>query len=92
MNQFRLPYHLIIEEGILSDQTGYQWTILSDPYESTLMENFVFFTEEGTIIEHHQQTVYEPELLQKKMEAVGFKVRVIKDFIPEEKILLIGGH
>ncbi len=81
-----------IEEGLLSDQTGYQWTILSDPYASTLMENFVFFTEEGTIIEHHQQTVYQPELLKKKMEAAGFKVRVVKDFIPEEKILFTGGR
>ena len=81
-----------IEEGLLSDQTGYQWTILSDPYASTLMENFVFFTEEGTIIEHHQQTVYQPELLKKKMEAAGFKVRVVKDFIPEEQILFTGGR
>ena len=87
LNEFKDEY---VEEGNLLDGTAYQWTILSDTYEKTLLENFVFYTSDGIVLERHQQKVFEPELLIKLMEEIGFKVTRVADFIPDEKELLIG--
>ena len=78
-----------IEEGHLNDMP-YQWTILADPYDKTIHEHFTFYTERGMIQEYHTQHVFEVQMMKSKMEKAGFSVRVIEDFVPDEKILVIG--
>ena len=77
-----------IEEGYVSD-VPYQWTISSDEYDSTISEHFTFYTKDGMIQEHHTQNVFDPELIIKKMKPY-FNVRMIEDFVEDEKILMVG--
>ena len=77
-----------IEEGIVRD-TPYQWTIMSDPLDRTISEHFTFYTPEGMIQEDHTQNVFDPELVKERMESL-FDVKMITDFVEDEKILVIG--
>lgn len=77
-----------IEEGYVSD-IPYQWTISSDKFDSIISEHFTFYTKDGMIQEHHTQNVFEPEEVIKKMNAY-FNVRMIDDFVEDEKILMVG--
>lgn len=77
-----------IEEGFVSD-VPYQWTIMSDPLEKIISEHFTFYTKNGMIQEHHSQNVFDPALIQEKMDPY-FKVRMIEDFVEDEKILIVG--
>ena len=42
------------------------------------------------IKEQHVQNVFDVDLVKNKLVECGFKVRVIEDFIEDEKILFIG--
>ena len=79
-----------IEEGKINDKIFYQWTINSDVDEKTICEHFTFYTPDGMIKEQHVQNVYDVDVVKNKLIECGFKVRVIKDFIEDEKILFIG--
>lgn len=78
-----------IEEGSLED-AFYQWSIVSDKIDNSLNERFVFFFDDELVQEHHTQHVFRPEVVIKKLEDVGFKVRRIEDFVEDEKELYIG--
>ena len=67
----------------------YQWTILSDPEESTLNEHFTFYTAQGMVQEHHTQNVFPSDVIEEKMKKY-FEVQIVEDFIENEKILVIG--
>jgi len=86
LNEFKQQY---IEEGKVKD-LNYQWTINSDTFDNTIHEHFTFYTKDGMIQEHHSQFVYKDDEILNKMNAVDFKSRVIKEFIPNEKMLFIG--
>jgi len=77
-----------IEEGYVCN-VAYQWTILSDLYENTLNEHFTFYTKDGMIQEHHSQNVFKIEDIQ-AIVSKYFKVTIIKDFVENEKVLVIG--
>ena len=79
-----------IEEGQISDDVYYQWTINSDVFDRTVNEHFTFYTPEGMIQEQHTQNVFEPIMVKQTLENVGFDTTVINDFIEDEKILFIG--
>ena len=79
-----------IEEGKINDKIFYQWTINSDVDEKTICEHFTFYTPDGMIKEQHVQNVFDVDVVKNKLIECGFKVRVIKDFIEDEKILFIG--
>ena len=79
-----------IEEGKIDDNIFYQWTINSDVDEKTICEHFTFYTPDGMIKEQHVQNVFDVDLVKNKLIECGFKVRVIEDFIEDEKILFIG--
>ena len=85
LEEFKEQY---IEEGYMSD-VPYQWTISSDEYDSTISEHFTFYTKDGMIQEHHTQNVFDPEKVIIKMEKY-FDVRMIEDFVEDEKILMVG--
>ena len=85
LEEFKEQY---IEEGYVSD-VPYQWTINSDEYDSTISEHFTFYTKDGMIQEHHTQNVFDPEKVIIKMEKY-FDVRMIEDFVEDEKILMVG--
>lgn len=85
ISEFKDQY---IEEGYVLD-TPYQWTICSDPFDNLINEHFTFYTKDAMIQEHHTQNVFEPELIYKKMEKY-FDVRIIEDFVEDEKLLVIG--
>ncbi len=78
-----------IEEGTVSG-VPYQWTIRSVPEDAALHEHFTFYTPEGIVQEQHLQHVFDAGEVKKLMERVGFSVRVIEDFVEDEKILMIG--
>jgi len=86
LKEFKDQY---IEEGSISD-INYQWTISADTFDSTIHEHFTFYTKDGMIQEHHFQFVYNDDEIITLMNNTGFKTRVIKDFIPSEKMLFIG--
>ncbi|MDO4197361.1 MAG: class I SAM-dependent methyltransferase [Erysipelotrichaceae bacterium] len=77
-----------VEEGYVLN-TPYQWTILSDKTDKTVMEHFTFYTKEAMIQEHHTQNVFDVNDIKDKMSRY-FNVRVIEDFVEDEKILVIG--
>ena len=77
-----------IEEGYVKD-IPYQWTIQSDEEEQAIYEHFTFYTPEGMIQEHHMQNVFDPERV-KEIMSEWFDVRMIEDFVEEEKILTVG--
>ncbi len=86
LNEFAEEY---IEEGQLEDGNFYQWTIMSDREEKTINEHFTFYLKNDMIQEHHVQNVFSINDVKKKMESY-FNVRVIEDFVPDEKILFTG--
>ena len=77
-----------IEEGYVSD-LPYQWTIQSDCFDRTISEHFTFYTPEGIVQENHTQNVFDPSKIRKMME-MYFDVRMIEDFVEDEKILTVG--
>lgn len=87
IEEFKNEY---IEEGQLPDGNYYQWTINSDSIDNKIMEHFTFYLNNDMIQEHHLQSVFEPNCIKKLMENNGFKVDVVEDFIPHEKLLYIG--
>ena len=87
LNEFKEEY---IEEGQIDKDIYYQWTINSDIDDKTVNEHFTFYTPDGMIQEHHSQNVFEVDLVLKLLEKVGFKARCIKDFVEDEKVLMIG--
>jgi len=78
-----------IEEGSLSN-CDYQWTILADLDDNTLNEHFTFYTEDGMYQESHCQQLFSSELILEKMQKTGFDTRIIEEFIPDEKVLVVG--
>lgn len=87
LSEFKEEY---IEEGELPDGNFYQWTIDSDVMDKKIMEHFTFYLNNDMIQEHHIQSVFNPNLVKSIMEMNGFKVNIIDNFIPHEKILIIG--
>jgi len=85
IEEFKEQY---IEEGFILD-TPYQWTIASDEYDNLINEHFTFYTDSGMIQENHTQHVFNVENIVSKMKEM-FNVRVIEDFVEDEKILIIG--
>ncbi len=79
-----------IEEGQIDKDTFYQWTINSDLQDKTISEHFTFYTKQGMISEQHTQNVYSIDEVTSLLKKHNFKIRVIKDFIEDEKVLLIG--
>lgn len=86
IDEFKEEY---IEEGQISD-IKYQWTINSDAYSNMINEHFTFYTGDGMIQEQHTQHVFDSDIIVKKMEAIGFKVKHIDEFVKNEKILIVG--
>ena len=78
-----------LEEGHIDD-IDYLWSIESDPYDRLINTHFTFYTPNGMVLENHTQHVFDCEMIQNKMEKAGFAVRIIDDFVEEEKILVIG--
>ena len=78
-----------IEEGYIRD-LPYIWTILSDRINSTLMEHFAFYTEEGLIEEDHLQHVFDIDRLVSLLAEAGFEVSCDREFIEDEKVLITG--
>ena len=87
LKEFKNEY---IEEEKIDDNIFYQWTINSDIDDKTICEHFTFYTSEGMIKEQHVQNVFEIESVKNILIECGFKVRIIEDFIEDEKILFIG--
>ena len=77
-----------IEEGYVSN-LPYQWTIQSDSFDRTISEHFTFYTPEGMVQENHTQNVFDPSNIRKMMEKY-YDVRMIEDFVEDEKILTVG--
>lgn len=78
-----------IEEGFLDDGTAYQWTIFADDLNGVIDQHFCFYFDDGPLEEHHIQHVFEADTLKTKLESAGFSVRLIPDFIENEKMLVI---
>ena len=85
LDEFENEY---IEEGFVS-AIPYQWSIESDKYDKQIHEHFTFYTKDGMIQEHHSQNVFDYDLLISKMSKY-FDVRMIEDFVEDEKVLFIG--
>ena len=85
LKEFKESY---IEEGYVSD-IPYLWTITTDEYEDIIHQHFTFYTNDGMIQEHHIQNVFSIELIKEKMKDF-FNIRVIDDFVKDEKVLIIG--
>lgn len=79
-----------IEEGQIDDGTFYQWTINSDVDDKTINEHFTFYKDDGMITEQHTQNVFDVNEVKNKLINAGFDVRIIENFIEDEKILFIG--
>ena len=77
-----------IEEGYIDD-IAYQWTISSDNLDKCLYEHFTFYTKDGMIQEHHAQNVFEIDEVKNIINKY-FDIRVIDDFVLDEKVLFIG--
>lgn len=86
LDEFKDQY---IEEGYIGNKVPYQWTIMSDIDESLINEHFTFYTNDGMIQEHRTQHVFSVDEIKEKMSEF-FNVRVIEDFIEDEKLLVIG--
>ena len=85
IEEFKEQY---IEEGYVKD-VPYQWTISSDPFDDTIHEHFTFYTPNGMIQENHSQNVFDPKMIKEKME-LYFDVKIVEDFVEDEKILIVG--
>ncbi len=85
INEFENEY---IEEGFVLG-TPYQWTIISDKYDNLLNEHFTFYTKDAIIQEHHTQNVFSIEDVKTKMRNL-FNIKIIENFVEDEKILFIG--
>lgn len=85
LEEFKEEY---IEEGYVDD-VAYQWSIASDDIDKCLYEHFTFYTNDGMIQEHHQQNVFDISLIKDKMSD-KFDVRIIENFVEDEKVLVIG--
>ena len=85
IDEFKEQY---IEEGFLGD-LPYQWTICSDAFDSTIHEHFTFYTDEGMIEENHFQNVFDPKVIEEKMQKYS-DVKIIPDFVEDEKLLIVG--
>lgn len=85
INEFKEQY---IEEGYVCN-VAYQWTIMSDEFDNVINEHFTFYTKDGMIQEHHTQNVFKIEDVKKIMSKY-FSIRIIEDFVEDEKVLLIG--
>ena len=85
LKEFKESY---IEEGYVSD-VPYLWTITTDEYEDIIHQHFTFYTNDGMIQEHHIQNVFNVDLIKEKMKDF-FNIRVIDDFVKDEKVLIIG--
>lgn len=85
IDEFKQQY---IEEGYVLN-TPYQWTIMSDEYANLINEHFTFYTKDAMIQEHHTQNVFKVDDIECKMKSL-FDVRVIEDFVEDEKVLVIG--
>lgn len=85
LEEFKEQY---VEEGYVLN-TPYQWTIMSDPLDNLINEHFTFYTKDAMIQEHHTQNVFNPELIKNKMNKL-FDIRIIDDFVEDEKLLFIG--
>lgn len=86
MDEFADEY---IEEGHIDD-IDYQWTIQSDDFDNIINTHFTFYTKDGMIQENHTQHVFDVKMVEDKMKKTGFKVKPVLDFIPDEKVLMIG--
>ena len=86
LSEFKEEY---IEEGSVLN-TDYQWAIIADEDNRQLYERFTFYQDDGIVQEHHVQNIFDVELIKNKMMKQGFEVKIVKDFIPEEKILFMG--
>ncbi len=86
LEEFKEPY---IEEGEVLD-TPYIFTIEADEVNMELYEHFSFMNNSYELREDHHQFVYQIETIENLLKKAGFKVRVIKDFIKDEKVLMIG--
>ena len=85
LEEFKEQY---IEEGYVMN-VPYQWTIQSEPEDKEISEHFTFYTDEGMIQENHNQNVFEIDIIKKHMKD-KFDIRVIEDFIENEKVLVVG--
>ena len=85
LNEFKDGY---IEEGYIDDM-AYQWNIQSDEFDNSIYEHFTFYTNDGMIQEHHHQSVFDIDTIKDKMNKY-FDVKIIEDFVQDEKILVIG--
>ncbi len=82
-----------IEEGMLDDEVGYQWTINSE--DNKIYQHLAFYTPNGLEEEEHLQMVFDPLEIIKMMEKIGFAVECKTDFDKEgitsgEKIFIVG--
>ena len=85
LEEFKEQY---IEEGYVCG-IPYQWTIMSEPEEKEISEHFTFYTDEGMIQENHNQNVFEIGTAKEYMKDF-FEIKVIDDFIEDEKVLIVG--
>ena len=86
LDEFKEAY---VEEGKIKD-TSYIWTIEADELSFELFEHFSFFIRDHEYKEEHHQFVYECETIEEMMREAGFDVLVLKDFIKDEKVLMVG--
>ncbi len=82
-----------IEEGMLDENVGYQWTINSE--QDKIYQHLAFYTPNGLEEEEHLQTVFDPIRIMGLMERIGFDVTCKTDFDQDgitsgEKIFIIG--
>lgn len=75
--EFRDEYH---ETGhIAKEDVDVQWTIVSE--EDRIYQNFAFYHPDGTMcLEQHQQRVYDPLVIKKYLEEIGFTLTIYTDF------------
>lgn len=85
IDEFKEEY---IEEGFVSG-IPYQWSILSDDVDNLINQHFTFYTNDGMIIEHHTQHVFDKNVVYEKMSKY-FDTKIYSDFIEDEKDLVIG--
>lgn len=87
IEEFKEEY---IEEGQIDKDVFYQWTINSDEDDNTINEHFTFYTPDGMIQEHHTQNIFDINEIYEKMLEAKFDTKIIKDFVEDEKILVVG--
>ena len=85
IEEFKEEY---IEEGYVQD-IPYQWSIMSDDVDNLINQHFTFYTNDGMIIEHHTQNVFDVDTVYKKMSKY-FDTKIYQDFIENEKDMVVG--